>query len=207
MAARGHLSAPGDHSGRGRWDHFPVIGRAAGVLASSYARLRPAARLEGEQTHGIPEPIHPPLDCNFHPAPSLALRPRRLSLFGPPICIVADFAREVKLIPHAHWLALKAFVKFGQGLNEPIVPQPAAPPAEQPPAPSAAPTPERLKPAIGTGLERAVHRTPQRREEAPQLAAAAAEEGADTDVLLQRLINAASPAEPTRLQLRPKSIG
>lgn len=47
-----------------------------------------------------------------------------------------------------------------------------------------------------TGLERAIHRTPQLREAAPELATVEADE---TDVLLQRLIDAASPAERARL--------
>lgn len=34
------LSVPGDHHGRGRWDRFPVNGRA-GVLALARPRLRP----------------------------------------------------------------------------------------------------------------------------------------------------------------------
>jgi hypothetical protein len=55
-----------------------------------------------------------------------------------------------------------------------------------------------------TGLERAIHRTPQRREEAPELAAVEAEEADDTDVLLQRLIDAASPAERARLHAMPE---
>ena len=78
-------------------------------------------------------------------------------------------------IYHAPLLALKAFIEFGQELDEPIVPQPTAPPSEQPPAPPAAPTPERLSPGISIGLERAIHRAPQRREEAPELAVLAAE--------------------------------
>ena len=52
-----------------------------------------------------------------------------------------------------------------------------------------------------TGLERAIHRTPQRREEAPELATVEADE---TDVLLQRLIDAASPAERARLHAMPE---
>ncbi len=55
-----------------------------------------------------------------------------------------------------------------------------------------------------TGLERAIHRTPQRREEVPELAAVEAEEADDTDVLLQRLIDAASPAERARLHAMPE---
>ena len=55
-----------------------------------------------------------------------------------------------------------------------------------------------------TGLERAIHRTPQRREEAPELAAVEADETDDTDVLLQRLIDAASPAERARLHAMPE---
>ena len=55
-----------------------------------------------------------------------------------------------------------------------------------------------------TGLERAIHRTPQRRGEAPELAAAEADETDDTDVLLQRLIDAASPAERARLHAMPE---
>jgi hypothetical protein len=55
-----------------------------------------------------------------------------------------------------------------------------------------------------TGLERAIHRTPQRREAAPELATVGAEETDDTDVLLQRLIDAASPAERARLHAMPE---
>jgi hypothetical protein len=55
-----------------------------------------------------------------------------------------------------------------------------------------------------TGLERAIHRTPQRREAAPELATVEAEEADDTDVLLQRLIDAASPAERARLHAMPE---
>jgi hypothetical protein len=55
-----------------------------------------------------------------------------------------------------------------------------------------------------TGLERAIRRTPQRREEAPELAAVEADETNDTDVLLQRLIDAASPAERARLHAMPE---
>ena len=54
------------------------------------------------------------------------------------------------------------------------------------------------------GLERAIHRTPQRREAAPELAEVEAEETHDTDVLLQRLIDAASPAERARLHAMPE---
>jgi hypothetical protein len=55
-----------------------------------------------------------------------------------------------------------------------------------------------------TGLERAIHRTPQRREAAPELAGVEAKEIDDTDVLLQRLIDAASPAERARLHAMPE---
>lgn len=55
-----------------------------------------------------------------------------------------------------------------------------------------------------TGLERAIHRTPQRREAAPELATVEADETDDTDVLLQRLIDAASPAERARLHAMPE---
>ena len=55
-----------------------------------------------------------------------------------------------------------------------------------------------------TGLERAIHRTPQLREAAPELAKVEAEDADDTDVLLQRLIDAASPAERARLHAMPE---
>jgi hypothetical protein len=55
-----------------------------------------------------------------------------------------------------------------------------------------------------TGLEQAIHRTPQRREAAPELATVDADETDDTDVLLQRLIDAASPAERARLHAMPE---
>ncbi len=50
-----------------------------------------------------------------------------------------------------------------------------------------------------TGLERAIHRTPQRRESSPELAAIDAEPLEEPDVVLQQLIEAASPAERARI--------
>lgn len=205
------------------------------------------------------------------PASTPAPRPRRLSLFGPPIGVLEVFAKEMAFVYQAPFLALQAAVELGADLDEPTTAEPSATPAQQqPPAPPAAPAPERPKPAIGTGLdwqtardrliairrqgesftslrelaarvgcseglirkaikqdvglrawaaeskrtrrtapaatglERAIHRTPQRREEAPELATVEAEEADDTDVLLQRLIDAASPAERARLHAMPE---
>jgi hypothetical protein len=82
------------------------------------------------------------------PAP----RPRRLSLFGPPVAVVEAFAREMTLINQTPLLALKAVIDLGLELDEPIAFQPAAPAAEAPTAPAAEPAPDRPTPAIGTGL-------------------------------------------------------
>lgn len=199
------------------------------------------------------------------PASTPAPRPRRLSLFGPPVGVLEVFAKEMAFIYQAPFLALQAAVELGTELDEPTTAEASATPTQQPPAPPAAPTPEHPKPAIGTGLdwrtardrliairrqgesftslrdlatrvgcseglirkaikqdvglrawtaeskrtrrtapaatglERAIHRTPQQREEAPELASVEADETDDTDVLLQRLIDAASPAERARL--------
>ncbi len=83
------------------------------------------------------------------PAP----RPRRPSLFGPPVAVVEAFAKEMALINQTPLLALKAVIDLGLELDEPIAPQPAAAAVESPPAPSADPTPDRPKPTIGTGLD------------------------------------------------------
>ena len=64
------------------------------------------------------------------PALSPAPRPRRIRLFAPRIGIVEAFAKEVTLIHQAPLFALKAFIEVGQELDEPIVLQPAASPAE-----------------------------------------------------------------------------
>jgi hypothetical protein len=83
------------------------------------------------------------------PAP----RPRRLSLFGPPVAVVEAFAKEMTLINQTPLLALKAVIDLGLELDKPIASQPAAPAAETPTAPAAEPTPDRPTPSIGTGLD------------------------------------------------------
>ena len=83
------------------------------------------------------------------PAP----RPRRLSLFGPPVAVVEAFAKEMTLINQTPLLALRAVIDLGLELDEPIAFQPAAPAAEPPTAPAAEPTPDQPTPAIGTGLD------------------------------------------------------
>lgn len=204
------------------------------------------------------------------PTSTPAPRPRRLNLFGPPIGVLEVFAKEMAFVYQAPFLALQAAVELGAELDEPTTAEASAAPTEQPPGPSVAPTSDRPKPAIGTGLdwqtardrliairrqgesftslrdlaarvgcseglirkaikqdvglrawaaeskrtrrtapaatglERAIHRTPQRREVAPELATVEAEEADDTDVLLQRLIDAASPAERARLHAMPE---
>jgi hypothetical protein len=200
------------------------------------------------------------------PTSTPAPRPRRLSLFGPPIGVLEAFSKEMAFVYQAPFLALQAAVELGAELDEPTAAEASATPTEQP----AAPTGERPKPVIGTGLdwqtacdrliairrqgksftslrdlaarvggseglirkaikqavglrawaaeskrtrrtapaasglERAIHRTPQLREAAPELATVEAEEADDTDVLLQRLIDAASPAERARLHAMPE---
>jgi hypothetical protein len=83
------------------------------------------------------------------PAP----RPRRLSLFGPPVAVVEAFAKEMTLINQTPLLALKAVIDLGLELDEPTAFQPAAPAAAPPATPAAKPTPDRPTPAIGTGLD------------------------------------------------------
>ncbi len=199
------------------------------------------------------------------PASTPAPRPRRLSLFGPPIGVLEVFAKEMAFVYQAPFLAPQAAVEFCTELDEPTTAEASATPTQQPPAPPSAPAPERPKPVTGTvldwqiardrliairrqdesfaslrdlaarvgcseglirkaikqdvglrawaaeskrtrrtapaatGLERAIPRTPQRRDAAPELATVGAEETDDTDVLLQRLIDAGSPAERARL--------
>lgn len=79
------------------------------------------------------------------PAP----RPRRLSLFGPPVAVVEAFAREMTLINQTPLLALKAVIDLGLELDEPTPSQAAAAST----APAAEPTPDQPTPAIGTGLD------------------------------------------------------
>ena len=211
-----------------------------------------------------------PLMATSTPTSTPAKQPRRLNLFGPPIGVLEVFAKEMAFVYQAPFLALQAAVELGAEMDGPTTAEPSATATQQPPAPPAASTAERPKPAVGTGLdwqtardrlvairrqgesftslrdlaarvgcseglirkaikqdvglrawvaeakrtrrtapaatglERAIHRTPQRREEAPELAAVEAEETNDTDVLLQRLIDAASPAERARLHAMPE---
>ena len=87
------------------------------------------------------------------PTSTPALRPRRLSLFGPPVAAIEAFAKEMALINQAPLLAIRAVMELGEELDEPIAFQPAAPAAEAPIAPAAEPNPEQPTPAIGTGLD------------------------------------------------------
>ena len=266
----GALSVPGDHSGRGRWDSYPVNGRA-GVLALARPGAPPGRPvLKASKTMADHNRSTLPSMATSTPASTPAQQPRRLSLFGPPIGVLEVFAKEMAFIYQAPFLALQAAVELGTELDEPTTAEASATPTQQPPASPAAPTAERPKPAIGTGLdwqtardrlvairrqgesftslrdlaarvgcseglirkaikqdvglrawtaeskrtrrtapaatglERAIHRTPQRREEAPELATVEADETDDADVLLQRLIDAASPAERARLHAMPE---
>jgi hypothetical protein len=80
-----------------------------------------------------------PSMANPTPTSKPAPRPRRLSLFGPPVAAVEAFAREMTLINQTPLLALKAVIDLGLELDEPIAFQPAAPAAKPP--------------AIGIGLD------------------------------------------------------
>jgi hypothetical protein len=91
--------------------------------------------------------------ANPTPTSTPAPRPRRLSLFGPPVAVVEAFAREMTLINQTSLIALKAVIDLGLELDEPIAFQPAAPAAAPPVTPAATPTPDRPTPAIGTGLD------------------------------------------------------
>ena len=95
----------------------------------------------------------PTLPSMANPTSTPAPRPRRLSLFGPPVAVVEAFAKEMALINQTPLLALKAVIDLGLELDEPIAFQPAAPAAEPPTAPAAELTPERPTPSIGTGLD------------------------------------------------------
>jgi hypothetical protein len=94
-----------------------------------------------------------PSMANPTPTSTPAPRPRRLSLFGPPVAAVEAFAREMTLINQTPLLALKAVIDLGLELDEPTSSEPAAPAAEPPTAPSAELTPDRPTPSIGTGLD------------------------------------------------------
>jgi hypothetical protein len=94
-----------------------------------------------------------PSMANPTPTSTPAPRPRRLSLFGPPVAVVEAFAREMTLINQTSLIALKAVIDLGLELDEPIAFQPAAPAAAPPVTPAATPTPDRPTPAIGTGLD------------------------------------------------------
>ena len=86
------------------------------------------------------------------PTSTPAPRPRRLSLFGPPIGALEVFAKEMAFVYQAPFLALQAAVELGAEMDGPMTAEPVATPPQQPPAPMATPAPERPKPAIGSGL-------------------------------------------------------
>jgi hypothetical protein len=90
--------------------------------------------------------------ANPTPTSTPAPRPRRLSLFGPPVAAVEAFAKEMALINQAPLLAIRAVMELGQEIDDPTVSPCAAPAAEAPIAPAAEPTPEQTRPSIGTGL-------------------------------------------------------
>jgi len=94
-----------------------------------------------------------PSMANPTPTSKPAPRPRRLSLFGPPVAVVEAFAREMTLINQTPLLALKAVIDLGLELDEPTPSQSAAPAAAASTAPAAELTPDRPTPAIGTGLD------------------------------------------------------
>jgi hypothetical protein len=120
----------GDHHGRGRWDCFPVNGRA-GVLALARPRLRPVgppgrrARPRQTTTDTLPSMANPT------PTSTPTPRPRRLSLFGPPAAVVQAFAKEMTPINQTHLLVLEAVIDLGLA-------DPSPPPGPSPHA-SAAP--------------------------------------------------------------------
>ncbi|MBM3596350.1 MAG: hypothetical protein FJX31_11470 [Alphaproteobacteria bacterium] len=87
------------------------------------------------------------------PTSTPAPRPRRLNLFGPPIGVLEVFAKEMAFVYQAPFIALQAAAELGAELDEPTTAEPPAIPTQQPHAPPAAPTPERPKPAVGTGLD------------------------------------------------------
>jgi hypothetical protein len=87
------------------------------------------------------------------PTSTPAPRPRRLNLFGPPIGVLEVFAKEMAFVYQAPFLALQAAVELGAELDEPTTAEASTTPTQQPPAPPSAPADERLKPAIGTGLD------------------------------------------------------
>jgi len=58
-----------------------------------------------------------PSMANPTPISTPAPRPRRLSLFGPPVAVVEAFASEMALINQAPLLALKAVIDLGLELE------------------------------------------------------------------------------------------
>ncbi len=72
-----------------------------------------------------------PSMANPTPTSTPAPRPRRLSLFGPPVGVLEVFAREVAFVYHAPFLALQAAVELGAEFDEPTAAQPSATPAER----------------------------------------------------------------------------
>ena len=94
-----------------------------------------------------------PSMANLTPTSTPAPRPRRLSLFGPPVAAVEAFAKEMTLINQTPLLALKAVIDLGLELDEPTSSETAAPAAKPPTAPAAELAPERPTPAIGIGLD------------------------------------------------------
>jgi hypothetical protein len=94
-----------------------------------------------------------PSMANPTPTSTSAPRPRRLSLFGPPVAVVQAFAKEMTLINQAPLLALRAVIDLGLELDEPTASEAAAPGAEPPTAPAAELTPDQPTPSIGTSLD------------------------------------------------------
>ncbi len=128
---RGAAVGTADRSGRGRWDRFPVNGRA-GVLALA-RHVDPPGRPVLKASKSMADHNRSTLPSMANPTPTStpAPRPRRLSLFGPPVGVLEVFAREVAFVYHAPFLALQAAVELGAEFDEPTAAQPSATPAER----------------------------------------------------------------------------
>ncbi len=125
----------------------------AGVLALARPKA-PPGRPALKVSRTMADDNRPTLPSMANPTPTStpAPRPRRLSLFGPPVAAVEALAKEMALINQAPLLAIRAVMQRGQRLDDPTASQPAAPAAEPPTTPTVKPAPEQPTRAIGTGL-------------------------------------------------------
>ena len=105
----------------------------AGVLALARPGAPPGRPvLEASKTMADHNRSTLPSMATPTPASTPAPRPRRLSLFGPPIGVLEVFAKEMAFVYHAPFLALKAAVELGAELDEPTIAEPSATPTQQP---------------------------------------------------------------------------